>query len=255
MVRVRIVGAGRAGTSLARALRETAISVDGPLPRAVDLTMAAQDVDMLVLAVSDDSIAEVAKLVAPCESCVVMHLSGSRGLAVLDPHPKVASLHPLVAMPTAERGARRLSEGASFAVAGDAAATQLVGILGGRAVTIAEQDRARYHAAACIASNHIVALLGQVERIARSLGMTLDDFQGLSASALEDSFALSPARALTGPAARGDQETLRHHVEALDVREEAAYRALAEQAERLAQDTTVAPLVDGAGSRADSKGW
>ena len=253
MVRVRIVGAGRAGTSLAHALRERTVWVDGPLARGVDLTAAAQDVDMLILAVSDDAIADLAQQVTPNPACVVMHLSGSQSLLALRGHPRVASLHPLVAMPTTAIGARRLGDGARFAIAGDDAVRDLVSVLGGIAIQIAED--ARYHAAACIAANHVVALMGQVERIAMTLGMGLEDFQGLSAAALEDAVALTPRQALTGPAARGDVATLQGHVNALDREERASYLAMAELAQRLVPKSggeaflvEVVPRIDGASS-------
>ena len=255
MVRVRIVGAGRAGTSLAHALRERTVWVDGPLARGVDLTAAAQDVDMLILAVSDDAIADLAQQVTPNPACVVMHLSGSQSLLALRGHPRVASLHPLVAMPTTAIGARRLGDGARFAIAGDDVVRDLVSVLGGIAIQIAEDDRARYHAAACIAANHVVALMGQVERIAMTLGMGLEDFQGLSAAALEDAVALTPRQALTGPAARGDVATLQGHVNALDREERASYLAMAELAQRLVTKSggeaflvEVVPRIDGASS-------
>ena len=38
--------------------------------------------------------------------------------------------------------------------------------LGGRAVRVEDDDRTTYHTAAAIAANHLVALIGQVERIA-----------------------------------------------------------------------------------------
>ena len=46
----------------------------------------------------------------------------------------------------------------------------MVESLGGRLVTVADGDRATYHAAACMAANHVVALLGQVERVAATVG-------------------------------------------------------------------------------------
>ena len=97
---------------------------------------------------------------------MVVHLSGSLGLDVLAPHPRRAALHPLVPLPDPEVGAGRLAAGVTFAVAGDPVAGRDGRALGGRPVAVADADRAAYHAAACIAANHVVALLGQVERVA-----------------------------------------------------------------------------------------
>ena len=53
--------------------------------------------------------------------------------------------------------------------------------------------------AALIAANHLVALMGQVERVAASAGLPLDAFAGLMRAASEDALALGPGAALTGP--------------------------------------------------------
>lgn len=225
MATIRIIGAGRAGTSLARALRTLGDDVDGPLGRDVDLVTAARGVDVLVLAVPDDELTHVAAAVAPDPRCCVLHLSGSLGLDVLAPHPRTASLHPLVPLPNASVGAQRLLGGVTLAVAGDAAATDLGHRLGARLVHVDDEDRAAYHAAACVAANHVVALLGQVERIAASIGLPVDAFVGLSRAALDDVAALGPSAALTGPAARGDWATIARHLDALDPAERAGYGA------------------------------
>jgi predicted short-subunit dehydrogenase-like oxidoreductase (DUF2520 family) len=225
MATIRIIGAGRAGTSLARALRTVGDDVDGPLDRTADLAVAASGTDVLVLAVPDDELAHVAAAVAPDARCVVLHLSGSLGLAVLAPHPRRASLHPLVPLPNADVGAARLLGGVTLAVAGDPVAAEIGARLGARLVEVADEDRASYHAAACVAANHVVALLGQVERISATVGLPVDAFLGLTRAALDDVAALGPRAALTGPASRGDWATIARHLEALDPVERAGYGA------------------------------
>jgi predicted short-subunit dehydrogenase-like oxidoreductase (DUF2520 family) len=118
-------------------------------------------------------------------------------------------------------------------VAGDPLAGEVVGALDGRPLTVAERDRVRYHAAACIASNHLVALLGQVERIGASTGVPLAAYLDLVRTTVENVAALGPAAALTGPVARGDEVTVARHLAALDADERPAYAAMADQARRL----------------------
>ena len=233
-MRVRIVGPGRAGGSLAEALAEVdGWDVAGVVRRGEELTGAAAGVDLLVIATPDGSIASVAVAVAPEPETVVMHLAGSLGLDVLAPHHRRAALHPLVALPAPEVGGRRLLAGATFAVAGDHVAGELARALGGKAVAVADDDRAAYHAAACIASNHLVALLGQVERVGSAAGVPLDAYLELARATLENVAELGPAAAVTGPAARGDEETLARHRAALDPRERPAYDAMVDQIRRL----------------------
>src|SRR5205807_8944264 len=135
-------------------------------------------VDLLVVATPDAAVESVAGAVDPVPTTLVAHLAGSLGPDVLVPHPRRAAIHPLVSLPDAGVGAARL-RGAWFALAGDPAAAAVVEALGGRWRVVADEDRAAYHAAACIASNHLVALLGQVERVAAVAGMPLEAYLAL----------------------------------------------------------------------------
>ena len=106
---IRIIGPGRAGTSLAAALSARGWEFAGFRGRHDDLSGAARGVDVLVIATPDDAIAEVAAAVAPVEGTTVVHLSGSLGLDALAPHPVRAAVHPLVPLPNGEVGAARLA--------------------------------------------------------------------------------------------------------------------------------------------------
>jgi len=240
---VRFIGPGRAGCSLRSALGGAGWEVVGLLGRGDDLSDAASCVDVLVIATPDDAVAQVAAAVRPVPTTVVLHLSGSLGLDVLAPHPRRAALHPLVALPNAEVGALRLREGVTFAVAGEPVARQMAESLGGRVVEVADADRALYHAAACIAANHVVALLGQVERIAAIAGLPFDAFLELARAAVEDVDRLGPRRALTGPAARGDWATLGRHGQALPPEERPGYNAGVGLAVRLAASEEIGSAV------------
>ena len=232
--RVRIVGPGRAGTSLALALTNAGWDVAPMLGRRHDVAGAARGVDLLVLATPDDTVRDVARAVQVESATVVAHLAGALGLDVLAPHPRRAAVHPLVALPTPELGARRLV-GGWFAVAGDPLAGEVVRALDGRSFTVDDADRAIYHAAAVIASNHVVALLGQAERLAASVGVPFQAYLDLATDTLANVAELGPVGAITGPAARGDEATLRRHVRALPVDERKAYRGMIDAARRLGE--------------------
>lgn len=230
---LQIIGPGRAGRSFAIALQRAGWSVTEPLGRDEDCVDAANDVDLLLIAVPDAAIEMVATQVRPRETCVIAHLSGSLGVGVLGAHPRRAAIHPLVSLPNPELGARRLAAGAWFAIGGDPIAADIVSDLGGRCVEVADAHRAEYHAAACIASNHLVALMGQVERVAAKANVPLHVYLDLVRETVDNVEQLGPAAALTGPVARGDVATVERHLAAIDPSERSAYRAMAEAAGRL----------------------
>ncbi len=231
-VKARIVGRGRAGGSLAGALQRVGWDVE--LVAHDDARGAARAVDLVVVAVPDGAVAATAGAITPVPSTVVAHMAGSLGLDVLAPHERRASIHPLVALPNAALGARRLLDDAWFAVDGDDIAREVVDALGGHALHVGDDHRAAYHAAAVIASNHLVALLAQVDRVGALAGVPLEAYLALVRATVDNVAALGPIDALTGPAARGDDATLARHLAALPHDERELYEVLADACRRLA---------------------
>ncbi len=230
---MRIVGRGRAGGAFAQALAQRGWTVD--LVGGHGPQLAAAGVDLVLICVPDSAVVDVARATPPGPA-VVAHVAGALGLDALAPHERVGAVHPLVSMPTAELGAERLLGGASFAVAGDPICAELVAALGGRAIDVPDDARVGYHAAAVIASNHLVALLGQAERVAAEVGVPLDAYLGLVRGTIDNVASLGPAGALTGPASRGDLVTIGRHLDELAPEESAAYAAMMELCRRLVDD-------------------
>ena len=86
------------------------------------------------------------------------------------------------------------------------------------ATTVADEDRAAYHAAASIASNFLVTLEGAAERLAASAGVERELLAPLVRAAVENWVRLGAAGALTGPVARGDEATVARQREAVEQR-------------------------------------
>jgi len=231
-----VVGAGRAGGSFAAALDAVGWDVSVLHHREVARPESLAGADLVLLCVPDAAVGEVAASMERGPDRVVSHCAGSLGLDVLGDHPRVGSVHPLVALPDPRVGAERL-RGAWFAVSGDPLVGEVVAALGGRTVEVPDDRRAAYHAGAVVASNHLVALLGQVERIAAEAGVPLEAFLDLTASTLANVAELGPAEALTGPVSRGDWATLERHLEAIPPAEHDAYLAMAAAAATLAGRT------------------
>jgi predicted short-subunit dehydrogenase-like oxidoreductase (DUF2520 family) len=208
--RLAIVGRGRLGTALTRALREAGYTIDGPLGRGAGGADGergpAETPQAVLLCVPDDEIANAAAAIAP--GPLVGHCSGASRLAPLSPH-EAFSLHPL--MTVTVDGAQ--FRGAGAAIAGSspralALARQLATGLGMHAVEIADADRAAYHAAASIASNFLITLEAAAERLAATTGADRALFVPLVRATVENWARLGAERALTGPVARGDEATI-----------------------------------------------
>ena len=202
-----LVGPGRLGSSLLRALDRAGQSVvavgvrpaAGPdltaaPPRLVpddalrrSLSAAAGRPLVLWLTVPDDSIAAVAAETAAAaghsdaSAVVVVHCSGLKGLEELAPWQRagaqVLSLHPLQSFAplvagAAARCSRRTRSRTPVAVTArtpqaEAAGTALAGMIGGRPFLLRESDKPLYHLAAAVASNLLVALQSQAGELMR----------------------------------------------------------------------------------------
>jgi len=240
--RFSVIGLGRAGGSIATALGEVGWDLVESFGRSDDVSGAAQGCDVCIIATPDAEIANVSRSIRPGGATVV-HLSGATAMSVLSHHDKRACLHPLVALPNPERGRVALRT-AWFALAGvpdDTVVRDIAESLSGRWFPLVDDQRALYHATAVVASNHLVALMAQVERLAAELAVPTEPFLHLAEGALRDVQAHGAAHALTGPASRGDDATIEVHHSALanletGVDEASLYNALSEAARRLTQD-------------------
>ena len=221
-VRIQIVGRGRMGRSLTAALLAAGADVAAePSGHGSD----GSDADVVILAVPDGAIADAAGVIAPGR--IVGHMSGATTLAPLAPH-EAFSLHPLITVTGADlddvsSGGPPPFSGVPAAVA--ATTPRALGVgealaahLGMRAFTVADEDRAAYHAAASIASNFLVTVEGVAETLAATAGVPRDALVPLVRAAASNWAEHGAAGALTGPVVRGDDETVERQRRAVSER-------------------------------------
>lgn len=247
---VAVVGAGTVGTVLARRLGPAGYPVQAVLSRTAasaqaladrvgapvgtdDAAALPADVRLVFLCVPDDAIAEVAETLAGLDHrwarTTVVHTSGLHPSAVLDPLAEQGaaplSFHPLQTFtpdtpPEAFEDIVIGVEGPSDAVS---VGTVLARTLGATPLVLSAADKARYHSAAALASNGLVALMGVVEELLATadLGETESGVEvgDIMTPLIEQTWVNlkggSPENVLTGPVARGDRETVAAHLNAL----------------------------------------
>ncbi len=234
MPSLAIIGPGRVGLSFFDAVQEVlGWSVTSPLGRGDDPARNSKiaDADLVLVAVPDRVIPEVVASIPL--GPVVAHASGALGLDALDPHEHRGSLHPLMTIPDRTIGRQRLLNQCPFAVDGHRLVGEFAEALGGRTFRIDPHHRSLYHAAAVVASNHVVTLLAQCERLCKLMGLDPELFAPLTAAAIEDVNDVGPRLGLTGPAVRADWSTIAGHLAALPEDERELYSAVALAAARL----------------------
>lgn len=260
--RVTIIGAGRMGQGLGLALKRrgykvalvarTQRDVIPPLVlHAGSRAEATAGAELVLIATPDDAIGSVAAELAAegaiARDQIVLHLSGLLDRSALLPLEEsgagCGSFHPLQSVAEPASAAERL-KGAYVGIEGDdralTAAERLANTLRMIPVRIPAAAKPAYHAGAALVANYTVALVGVAERLARSAGVPADIaariYLPLLGGAVANLNALGPAASLTGAVRRGDEQTIRAHLDALGPEDRILYRTVGRAAVALARE-------------------
>jgi len=228
---VLIVGTGRAAFYLGHALHSAGHVIAGVAGRhpqrtlelahelgckPVSLADAWPAADAILIAVSDDAIADVAAAI-PLTDAVLMHTSGAGSLVKLAPHPHRAVLWPVMTMgpgPAMDFGSIPVVIDANGARA-RTLVTALANSISQRVKELTYSDRELVHAAAAISTNFPLFLLYAAQGLLKDKGidasLLLPSFRAMAQKAE----IIGAKEALTGPARRGDIGTVQRHLDRL----------------------------------------
>lgn len=233
-----IIGAGRVGRAVHGAAR--AEGIDSHLAGPADAIKVCEGTEAALLCVPDAAIEKACEAIAEAVPPLrfVGHTSGATGAGALRAATgrgaAAFGLHPLQTITDDDPELI----GASCAISGSTPAalelaSSLARRLGMRPFELPEDARAAYHAAASIASNFLVALEESASELLERVG--LEDGRELLGPLAQRSaanWAARGPRALTGPIARGDEETVQRHLQAIEAEMPELldlYRALVER--------------------------
>lgn len=251
-LKVVVLGAGRLGSALTRALASSGYDVVAVASRtrahaerasklagasAIALTLKQLDklpeAAVFFITTRDDVIRQTATALAgalakpAATPRICAHTSGALSYEELAPLRArgfaLASLHPIISVSNADDSFTALTR-AYYSIEGDKKAVsvlrKIVGSLGGKIVSIQGSRKAFYHSAAVIACGHMAALFDAAAETMTRCGLSTKQAErvisSLVASTLDNIKRFGPARALTGPFARGDVETVKSHLAALE---------------------------------------
>ncbi len=263
-----VIGPGRLGSTLLAALAASSFDVTavgvhhddeadaGLAPPRLRVQDTAVEADLYWLTVPDDEIYGVAARLAAAmpaarrsrRELVAIHTSGQGSVRLLKPlaeqGARCLSLHPLQTF-SGEPDAQLFRDVPCAVTALEERDTmlgeELARRLGMRPFRLADEQKTLYHLAAVVGCNLLVALESEAKRLmdeATGDGRGLDHLGHLIRTTVANLLETGePARALTGPVARGDVGTVRAHLRTLEngrPRLAAAYRDLSLEALTLA---------------------
>jgi predicted short-subunit dehydrogenase-like oxidoreductase (DUF2520 family) len=247
--RIAILGPGKVGTAMGHLLRKAGYDIVAVAGRSLekaqraaactggepttDFVHAARGADCILITTTDDAVAPVCEAVAEGggvqRGSKVVHTSGVGGLDLLREAKRhgawVACIHPLQTFADVESAIGKIP-GSTFGITADEEilpwACRIVEDLGGRPFHVPGENKALYHAAACMASNYLVTLMVLVEEIYGRMGLSREDairaFWPLVQGTIANIETKGTIPSLTGPIARGDGGTVRKHVDGFRAR-------------------------------------
>ena len=273
---IAIIGAGRVGSSVGFLLGRAGYTVTAVAARTtesaarasafigqgeatIDAARAAASAEIVFITTPDRVIQEVCEKIAATLAfklgAIAIHMSGAHSLGLLEAAQRAgaarAVIHPLQSLASREQGVKTLP-GSYFRVEADPAAretaTNIVGALGGFELAMPkwssdEDSAALYHAGAVTVSNYFVALIDFGLKFYQALGAekqeALKAVLPLIRGTLHNIEKLGIPDALTGPIMRGDIQTVRDHLEAMQRRTPeltGLYKGLARQTVLVARE-------------------
>ncbi|MBI1802886.1 MAG: DUF2520 domain-containing protein [Ignavibacteriae bacterium] len=248
--KVSIIGAGTVGSVIVLALHDKGYPIVSIINRSgqsaialakavkcervsTNLNDLAASTQILIIAVSDAAIAEIAVSLAQVKrvkfkGMFVFHLSGAHTSDLLEPVRKkgavTASIHPIQTFPRGQRltQLRARLRGISYGIEGNQEgiklARQIVNDLEGRAVVIPKELKPLYHIACVFASNYMMVFINTISELSKRLGFgaAWTEILGpLMTTSMENVVTQPISSVLTGPIVRKDFETLERHLDAL----------------------------------------
>lgn len=273
--RVAFVGAGVVGRALGQSLARAGYRVVGVSSRQMasaeamgrelgcrayqDAAELARAADLVFITTPDDAIEGVAIQIQQRGGWrpgrAVAHCSGALSLEPLLAARRAGALggtmHPLQSFASVEQ-ALALLPGTWWGLEADEELRPwlqaMVERLGGHYIWLRAGQKVLYHAAAVLASNYLVALMGMATELWRQFGVgrqeATEALLPLVQGTVRNLAEVGLPQCLTGPIARGDVGTVQRHLEALDAllpEVAAAYRLLGHQALAIASHKGAAP--------------
>jgi len=261
MTTVAIVGAGHVGVNLARYFHSRGICVASVIttrPEDVQqkvpeqlkqristkLHLIPNEIDWVLLAVSDSSIRHVASALAKetefRNGTIICHTSGSHTSEALLPLANgkrtIGSFHPIQSFSSFDMELHLL-ENLGCGIEGEEKflleATRFARELGWKPLMISKKEKIAYHLACVFAGNFLTALCKEAETF---LAKSIEPETDISAlipmmeTVLHKFQLQKPEKILTGPIKRGDVELVKAHLEYIRMNfpeHESIYKALA----------------------------
>ena len=235
-----MIGSGRVATHLAPALNNSGMICQGvysptyqnaqtlaqkigcPALKSLE-EVVSLSVDFVLLSIKDDALEGVAAQFPADYPHPLIHTSGSTPLEVLKSVPHYGVLYPMQTF--SKERTLDIQEVPFFIEANDDDTLQLLHILiqkMGVKVShpLSSEGRGRLHLASVFACNFTNHLYAVADEVLGDLGLELKVLEPLMKETMEKALTHPPKEVQTGPAIRGDEQTMQRHLNLLEQKPE-----------------------------------
>ncbi len=252
IIKAGFIGAGKVGVSMAKYFKYMSIDISGfyigshsnnakaDFKIFNNLQNFIDNSDIIFLTVTDRAIADVWSRLEDynINNKTICHCSGSLSSEIFINADKYnaycCSIHPILPFETYNVSISEISK-AYFTIEGNEKAVEnissLLEICGNPYYIIESKNKAKYHCAACFASNFVVALCHKAAELMSECGFdnetALKALTPLILSNVQNICSKGTSAALTGPVERNDIQTIEKHIDILNNKDKLLYKELA----------------------------
>lgn len=229
---IAIIGSGNVAYAISMALKDNGIYPKYILVRNIEKIIEVEkslmvettidynkilDCDLIIIAVKDDAIKNVVSNLHGFDGLLV-HTSGTQSISLLNDVKNYGILYPLqtitkdfdvsfkkVPILISASSSENLEKLRRFA-----------NLISDIVVVCSDKDRSYIHMSAVYVSNFVNIMLQIGNKLLENKGLDISLLEPLVYETIKKSFALGPEKALTGPAIRGDYNTINKHKSMLD---------------------------------------
>ena len=225
--KIAVIGAGNVAYTLCKLLKNKGIEPFCVLVRNPEKAKTVHDdlgveavsdyekvleSDLAIIAVNDDAISEVASHLIDYKGLAV-HTSGTKSSELLNRNMRYGIFYPLQTMSKEREISFDDIPLLIYANSPDDVEmlSRFAKQFSNKVVFCDDEQRKAIHLSAVYVSNFTNVMLGIGDKLLKNNGLTLDIMRPLVMEMIKKSFDISPEKALTGPARRGDFATIAEH--------------------------------------------
>lgn len=264
-MKIGFIGAGKVGCSLGKYFKNRGADVVGYYSRTLDsartaaefvgtnyfksLETVVEESDCLFFTVNDTAILDVWNKVKELDISekIICHCSGAKSASVFEgvdeKNAYGFSLHPISPFSSRYDSYKNVKD-AYFTIEGNEKKLpemeEFLQEMHLSYTVISGEEKVKYHASCVFASNLMVALAKDAIELLEEVGFSNEDAQRALAPLMEQNLKAilkkGPKEALTGPMERGDDETIKSHLEVLKENKRAVYQVLSKELLEIAKE-------------------